>query len=182
MGAIVYDSSQKAFGLTNHHVVCNDTTNDGESIMQPYDLSVNQSDIIGTLSNSDVTLDCAIFELNGSRIIDPNSIYSLLGKIKQTTEPSTGKPVKKYGCKTGLTFGEIDGVGDTFFSIKSSVNPPILISDCGDSGSIWLLDSPLNDTAVGLHYGGGNSTTTNSPILSYAMKISQVLIKMKVNF
>jgi hypothetical protein len=152
LGAIVTDRTTKALvGLSNFHVLVGDGGQKGDAVTQP--ATTNLTDIIGSVTRWDETLDCAICTLNSSRMLSQRiiDIPVIPPGIK---EPLLGMSLVKSGRTTGKTYGIIDGVSnDEFTIIPFHTNDPINeISAPGDSGSLWLEMDGYS--AIGLHYAG----------------------------
>ncbi len=153
LGAVVFDAVSGAqMGLSNHHVFVGNTGQAGDNIAQP--ATVNQADVIGTLTRWSLQLDAAVCTLNNSRVIS-TGIVDFPGDATGAAEPLVGTGVAKSGRTTGTTFGIIDGVSSTEFTVVPDPNRPAPggeISMGGDSGSVWLRVA--DSAAIGLHYAG----------------------------
>ncbi|GII95507.1 hypothetical protein Ssi02_57380 [Sinosporangium siamense] len=154
LGLVVFDADNGTrLGLSNHHVLVAETGRKGDDIIQPAN-GVVAGDLIGTLDRWDETLDCAVCILNGSRA-SSTGIFDYPGGATGMAAPVIGTPVTKSGRTTQTTFGIIDGVSFTDFTIVPDPARPAVngeISSGGDSGSIWLRRS--DSAAVGLHFAG----------------------------
>lgn len=180
LGSILYDSRGKLVGLSNYHVLFADDGRVGDKIVQPNSGVYNSADVIGKVIAGNPDIDCAIFELNGTRRSD-HLVYDLCDKIIDAIQPSRDDRVVKSGAKTGITYGIIDGIPrDNKFTIsfdRLKPNPAGELSDLGDSGSIWLLNNEELNFGVGLHYGGSNDGTR-----AYAYDLTAVLDELGIHF
>lgn len=184
LGAIVYDADTlEPMGLTNHHVLVRNIGQRGDNIAQP--ATVDAADVIGTLVRWDRRLDCAICTLNNARGIS--------GRIEGYPDrpggpggptgvrrPSVGMPVTKSGIATGVTYGIVDGIGFTQFTVVPDPAHPSLngeISASGDSGSVWLEVGSFN--AVGLHWGGEQDTAPQAE-RAWAKRMDKVARKLDI--
>jgi hypothetical protein len=153
LGCITHDrSTGNAMGLSNYHVLVDNSGESGDSVTQP--ATQQTEDIIGQVTRWNETFDCAIFSLNNSRQISSN-ILGLGNKPSGTADPLIGMHVVKSGLTTGVTYGLIDGVSLEEFTVVpelSSTPSAEEISAPGDYGSIWL--DRLTGKALGLHYAG----------------------------
>lgn len=119
-------------------------------------------------------------------------VLNLAMSIEGIEEPKVGTPVVKYGAATGKTYGVIEsrrstdipmvypGLGNqtyflNAFCIKADPGGEQVISDRGDSGSIWV--NPKTKKIVGLHVGGYK----NHPEIAVAHSASDVLEQLGVN-
>ena len=73
-------------------------------------------------------------------------------------------PVWKYGAKTGMTYGIIDGrscldCAELSIHIDERYpNPNNILTDHGDSGAIWILNEDSEMLRpIALNYGGGET-------------------------
>jgi hypothetical protein len=153
LGMVVFDVASGApMGLSNYHVLVGLGGQVGDPIVQP-GLNTPEN-VIGTLSRWNLTLDCAVCTLNGSRGIS-SSILSFPSGVAGPTPPVIGMAVAKSGRTTGTTRGIIDGVSAaecTMIPDPASPAPTGEISAGGDSGSVWI--EVESAAAVGLHYAG----------------------------
>lgn len=157
LGAIVFDAISLApLGLSNHHVFVGDTGQLGDQIIQP--ASGNSGDIVGSLTRWNKDLDCAVCTINQTRRISREIVDYPQG-IAGVKQPIIGTSVTKSGRTTGTTFGIIDGVSSTEFTMipdPQRPSPNGEISSGGDSGSVWLDTTNLH--AIGLHFAGEGSS------------------------
>ncbi|MBC8030520.1 MAG: hypothetical protein H7Z16_10455 [Pyrinomonadaceae bacterium] len=113
----------------------------------------------------------------------------------------TGDRVVKSGRTSGVTYGIVSRVGVTVttdyggdvgevqvggFEIKPNPSKPPVegeITDVGDSGSIWMVDTngPDKDVVLGLHFAG---ETEPDPAEEHAVacNIHSVLQKLRISF
>ncbi|QDU94118.1 hypothetical protein Pla8534_19040 [Lignipirellula cremea] len=128
--------------------------NEHESIYQPS--QSRRQTPIAQISNerTDDRLDIAAARLTFGL---PSRSVLNLGKTKEPVLAERGMRVVKSGAKTGVTEGIVMGVSDELVVIGRSDDTPegYVISDIGDSGSLWLRADDL--APVALHFEG-NST------------------------
>ena len=153
LGVVVFDAASLApMGLSNHHVFVGETGQAGDNITQPN--TINNNDVIGTLTRWNQNIDCAVCTLNNSREISRRMLDVPEGATG-VREPFIGMRVIKSGRTTGTTFGVVDGVSTDEFTIIPNPfrpSPTGEISAGGDSGSVWL--EVRSGYAVGLHFAG----------------------------
>lgn len=201
LGAIVYDqATNKPLILSNWHVLSGSEGQIGDDILQPgkYDSSDIHNNKIGRLIRSHLGLsgDCAVASIE-ARNFDP-TILELNVRPRRTAEPELNDKVVKSGRTTGVTYGIVSRVGVVTalnyggnigvrqigcFEIGVNPNKPASreeISMGGDSGSLWLIDSPQpdNDIVVGLHFAGEDSSLPNA---EYALACSIIQVFKKLN-
>lgn len=174
LGALVWDNVDGSVCiLSNWHVLSGDLRAEpGNPCFQPGRFDQGRSsDVVARLKrwSFDHQTDAAIAELTGSRHYCAGEIVSMFQQISGSADPYLGMRVLKSGRSTGFTWGFIDGL---YFSsvIRYSngivqhfedqvhiapVEPDVLISGPGDSGSVWVTESPGEGyKAVGLHFAG----------------------------
>lgn len=203
IGAFVYDmTTGEPLMLSNWHVL-DGGGSIGDTIVQPgpYDDSSTQGNECGTLLRSHLGIagDCAVAKIS-FRDFD-SSILELNRVPRRMADPDLGDDVVKSGRTTGVTYGTVSRVdvvvkipyGGTIgvrevggFEIRPNPKKPPTrgeISMGGDSGSLWLVDVPLDhddaDVAVGLHFAG---ETDPAPDAEHALacKITSVARKLDV--
>jgi hypothetical protein len=203
IGAFVYDASTgEPLLLSNWHVL-DGGGSIGDTILQPgpYDDPASQGNECGTLLRSHLGMagDCAVAKIS-FRDFHP-SILELNRVPRRIAEPDLGDDVVKSGRTTGVTHGIVSRIdvvlkinyGGTTgvrevggFEIRPNPSKPPTrgeISMGGDSGSLWLVDVPLDhadaDVAVGLHFAG---ETDPAPDAEHAIacKITSVVRKLNV--
>jgi hypothetical protein len=192
LAAIVYDKeSGKPLGLTNHHVLIGSGNvfrragRKGDRINQPAFKPDSSRYNIGKLWKGNKHLDCSVFTILSRSIETNNSLNGIVGSVKGETYPLIGMPVKKTGARTGLTYGIISAVSSNAerFTVSSNSRKPAPkneISRPGDSGSLWVTDTPDN-LAVGLHWGGDPENTPRSEV-AFAININHVLNVLNIKF
>ncbi len=187
IGARVTDGSN-VYALSNNHVYANlnkATIND--EVIQPgtYDGGKVPNDVIGKLSAYE-----PINFHGGNNIMDAAIAFSSTADLNNATPADDGYgtptsvvteaalklPVQKYGRTTGLTNGQIDGIGATVkvcYEVKglfckkiaTFINQieiiPGTFSAGGDSGSL-IVD--MNRNPIGLLFAGSSQSTFANPI------------------
>jgi hypothetical protein len=192
IGALVNFGDADTYILSNQHVLNPSFRfGDGQPIL---DAGFNQ---IGTLvawsEEGDQQMDAAIAlvtspvplgPLYDGEALNPSPMSEQ--EVLAAAQPSGGFAVKKYGQRTGLTFGVISTTAP-FRDVNNSDGTEMLnqwlitstsgssFSESGDSGS--LIMGAHNNRPVGLLWGGDNS----SPLVSYANKISVVQNTLRIS-
>ena len=174
LGALVWDNTDGSVCiLSNWHVLAGDLSSEaGTPCFQPGRLDQGRSsDVVAHLKrwSFDRQTDAAIAQLTGSRHYCAGEILSLVQQITGETPPYLGMRVQKYSRSTGFTWGFVDGL---YFSSAieysngivqvfedqihiAPVNPSDRISEPGDSGAVWVTETPTDGyKAVGLHFAG----------------------------
>lgn len=152
LGAIVFDRSTGApMALSNHHVFSKNRPEEGigETVNQP--ATTRSSDAIGSVTRGNRRLDCAVAALREGRRFSVG-ILDFPGGIKGVADPLLGMRVAKSGRTTGTTFGVIEGVTETEFTVVPTIDDGKELTSGGDSGSVWLEET--SHAAVGLHSRG----------------------------
>ncbi len=121
---------------------------------------------------------CSIGEQDGTRGRSVSPAIVELPRLAACSKPHVvGLKVIKFGLRTGITRGIIDGTDGVEFSIViDSEFPPSqgMLSGPGDSGSLWLDRQTF--TAVGLHF-----TSVMSPeIRAWGRSMTAVCEKLKI--
>ncbi|MCP5101974.1 MAG: hypothetical protein GY950_01280 [bacterium] len=178
IGLIVHNRlSGKAALLSNWHVLCNDgDANVGDPIVQPGrpDGGKHGKDTAAFLLEKfviDQDGDAAIAEVKENKQWRPGQ-FPTNARITGIRNPILGEKLVKSGCKTGETYGQVDGIGryiidgypggplvlDGFVIGPRDLENPgnEVISGPGDSGSCW--HTPDTNEAVGLHCAGENAS------------------------
>jgi hypothetical protein len=176
IGAIVEDTQNNYYGLSNWHVLgVNSEWKVGDDVAQPSRVDGGRCsrDTIGS-----ITAGClaSTYSCNGQQVdaalasTDNRSVtFTILnlGEVEGSTAPQLGERVRKQGRTTDLTHGSIDGVGRTVnvdfghdigpvrftnqISIVSDTQLNPRFSDSGDSGSVVVNDQMQ---IVGLLFAG----------------------------
>lgn len=186
-GAIVYDLTTGGPAvLSNWHVLHGPDGQVGDPALQPGTHDDNSGDPrnqFGHLLRSHLgTAGDAALATVETRRVDP-AIMGLGVVPQEIADPDLGDRVVKSGRTTGVSHGVVsrietlvsldygDGVGDRTiggFEIAADPRRPNeddpagtgMLSDGGDSGSVWMLKSGNGRTStvmVGLHFGGSDS-------------------------
>ncbi len=152
--------------FTNYHVLFGGSTPQFVAdnfvgklqVYQNLNSANNQIGIVTNLYSQE--LDYATFALQTS-VDQAQSINALNGQLSSYIYPQINMPLVKSGASTGVTYGIIDGrscIDCSVFSIRvdsNYSNPNNMISDYGDSGSVWLLnDGSEVLKPIALHFGG----------------------------
>ena len=180
LGVVVFDAASRVpMALSNHHVLVGQGGQAGDRIAQP--ASQIPNDVIGTLARWNIDLDCAVCTLNDSRpfsrgIVDyPQGITGVL-------QPVIGTRVTKSGRTTETTFGIIDGVSTTEFTVipdPQRPSPGGEISAGGDSGSVWLQVE--TNRVIGLHFAGETDPSPSAE-RAWAKRIVSVMNALNIVF
>jgi hypothetical protein len=164
-----YRLKSYVFGFTNYHVLYGQT--DASVVMSNYvgRLPISQNlnrtnNKIGIASNLfNPNLDYATFIIQVP-FDQLQSVNMITGQLESYVYPQINMPLLKSGAKTGITYGIIDGrscIDCSELSIYIDTRYPNntgIISDFGDSGSVWILNDNTNiPKPVALHYAGGET-------------------------
>jgi hypothetical protein len=179
LGAVVFDrQTGAAMALSNHHVYAGPDGRVGDSISQPR--SLDDADVIGTLTRMDAGLDCAVATLNITRP-GTSAVVDFPDGVSVLHEPLLGWAVTKSGRTTGTTRALIDGVSSDAFTVVPDPDRPAPggeISSGGDSGAIWLrADLPF--VGVGLHFAGETGANTDR---AWAKRLTRVAATLGIRF
>ena len=198
IGALVFDRGDgRACILSNKHVLAEAVLAEtGDQILQPGRIDGGRRDVdaIARLRRTylGVKGDAAIAVLNDTRQTDSRQ-YGTNAEISRMRRAAVGDKVTKSGRTTGVTEGDVDGVGrfkviygtqewriDGFkIRVGDRANPGnIEITSAGDSGAIWY--DPDTAEGLGLHYAGeGDSAPTAE--FSLACHLDAVLDELLVS-
>lgn len=192
LGAITLNRKTcKSMLLTNYHVVCpeNDCTV-GENMAQPSPADGGEcpEDIVGQIAAGYIggEVDCAVVrQTDGGyvcRIVD-------IGPVTGTAVATLGMEVRKRGRTSGLTYGMVEEIDDTFdidygpglgtirltsqIGIQADRTKSIVFGSPGDSGSVVVN---RNNEVVGLYCCG-----SEDDIFGGANPIQPVLGILKVD-
>lgn len=186
-GAIVYDlTTGKPAVLSNWHVLHGSDGKIGDDALQPGTHDDNSGDPrnrFGRLLRSHIGAagDAALASIE-TRRIDP-AIMALGVVPDKIADPDLGDRVVKSGRTTGVSYGVVsrietlvsldyeDGAGERTigcFEIeadpqRANIHDPAgtgMLSDGGDSGSVWMLTSDEGSASTvmsGLHFAGSDS-------------------------
>ncbi len=194
MGCVVFDKDGKPLGLSVHHGLVKGRERavaDKEPIDQPGRKTQVQTgttnNTIGHIKDANLNLDCAIFTLNSSReisteIIGVGRTTGFVEKERLTNGTNVilvGKETVRGEGTIANTNGlvEADGVHRRAILIepRSSRSNTCLLSNDGDSGSVWIEEG--TNEVVGLHLGKVNGETSR-----YASHAYRIADEMKVKF
>ena len=203
IGALVYDASNGTpYVLSNWHVLHGPSGQVGDNIVQPgpYDDGAIDPNMMGRLVRSHLGLagDCAICSIIGRRA--EGEILELEVTPLRIAEVALDDEVVKSGRTTGVTYGIVKRIAVTAnvdyggsvgvrqvggFEIGVNPNKPptdLEVSMGGDSGSLWMIDTPGSDkdVAVGLHFAG-ESDPNPAAEHAVACDIGAVLRKLKIS-
>jgi len=196
VGAIVRDALTGApMLLGNWHVLVGPGGGPGDPVVQPgpWDDGRLDANVIGAVVRGHIGLagDGAVASIRNRRV-DP-AILELGVAPARLATAEIGDTVVKSGRTTGVTYGVVcrtavvvshGGTGTAFdiggFEIEPDPKRPPpdgLLSDEGDSGSLWLIHDggAATDIAVGLHFG--IETTPGSP-RALACNLHSILKKL----
>ncbi|MEE8187620.1 MAG: hypothetical protein V3T80_00285 [Kiloniellales bacterium] len=198
IGALVFDRTDgRACILSNKHVLAEAILAEvGDQILQPGRIDGGRRDVDAIARLRRLYLgvrgDAAIAVLNDTRQTDRRQ-YESNAEITQTRRAAVGDKVTKSGRTTGVTEGDVDGIGrfkvmygtqerriDGFkIKVENRANPENLeITSAGDSGAIWY--DPDTADGLGLHYAGeGDSAPTAE--YSLACHLDAVLDELSVS-
>jgi endonuclease G len=199
LGALVWDNTNGSVCiLSNWHVLSGNLHAEaGTPCFQPGRFDQGKSsDVVARLKrwSFDSQTDAAIAELTGSRHYCAGEIVSMFQQISGVTDPYLGMMVLKSGRSTGFTWGFIDGL---FFSSAieysngvvqifeeqihiAPADPNVRISESGDSGSVWVTETPDEGyRAVGLHFAGD---LPHSSFGEYALANPMTIVADRLNF
>lgn len=164
-----YRMEDYILGITNYHVLYGQTDpavviNNYVGKLRVFQNRNKQYNEIGIAANLfNPTLDFATF-VTQTPCEQSQSVNKITGLLNSYVYPQINMPLVKSGARTGVTFGIIDGrscIDCSELSIHIDThypNPTGVISDYGDSGSVWILnDNTSIPKPVALHYGGGES-------------------------
>jgi endonuclease G len=194
LGMIVYDrDTGEPMALSNWHVL--DLGGGvGADIHQPGPLDEvpSPATLLGSLVRSHRGLagDCAVAKI-ANRDTD-GSMMGIGATPVRIADPEHGDLVVKSGRTSGVTIGQIEGIGLTMsieytglkvliggiLTIQPVENETALsIAKGGDSGSVWLaIDGQTpTDVAIGLHFGGDEHRN-----VAYACALRPVMTKLRV--
>lgn len=190
LGSVVTDrATGRPMILSNWHVFVADwATRPGVAVYQPglTDGGTFQ-DMVGRYARDamPVNLDAAVATVNGARGLSREQLG--LGAVRGVAAAEPGMLVVKSGRTTGITQGEVTGVDGaaklTYRGLDRVIRQVVtidqvdgvgVVSDAGDSGSLWLDAS--TDACVALHFAG-----SNVPERALGMDIGRVLDALGVD-
>ena len=195
LGGIVYKTysdKKQYFLLSNNHVLCNyGIVPIGNPVIQTNSFKDPSTlDVVANLStfipivfskkNDEFSnrVDAAIAELTSTELISKSAFR--IGIIDGVSNAKLNEPVRKVGAYSGLTEGNIFGIGSTI-QIDYNEDKYIVYKDQiliniegtpGDSGSLVFNN---DEEAIGLLIGGNVAGT-----IAYANDINIVLEKLNV--
>ncbi len=161
--------------ISAYHVLCNSDLSPyvaDEAIYQPAAEYAPYHVATTHAAKANVQLDCAAARLD-TRATVLNAQLAL-GAVAVPKAAAVGMRVCKSGAVTGVTEGVITQVdGDTIqIAADIAFDANYVLSDAGDSGSLWLEQSTR--APVGLHRGHG------SPRVATAGSILDVLAALQL--
>lgn len=188
MGAVFHDTVNDVFcGITNFHVASDESnpSHPVTHIIHPgaSDDGIVVTDRIGKISRWEINEwgDAAIFTLSRDFALSQLSTHQVISSIR---EPDLGDQVAKVGRTTGVTYGEISGIGvvETDYSdygygtilvaafsfIPIGDDPDEELGAGGDSGA--LVYCTTDDAGVGLFFAHAEQT----PFLGLACILSYI--------
>ena len=184
IGAIVYDRTDGApCILSNKHVLAEAALAEaGDQILQPGRVDGGRRDLdaIARLRRMHLGVngDAAIAALNQSRQTR-TALYGSDLQIRESRRAQVGDLAAKSGRSTGVTDGQVDGVGrfkvrygftDHWiegFKLRTQdrANPGDLeLTRHGDSGALWY--DPVTQEGLGLHFAGEDDS---APAAEFAL-------------
>ncbi|MBZ0294207.1 MAG: S1 family peptidase [Anaerolineae bacterium] len=193
LGGIVLDRSSRApMVLSNWHVLAAGWhANPQHKVFQPGRFDGGREvDAIAMFTRHGMFqhIDAAVATLtDGGRQYLNEQLGLPNGHIQGVTAPTLGMKVVKSGRASAITHGVVDSINGRITMSYSSgdyvIQPTLLIvpatdgevvSQPGDSGSIWLEESTMR--AVGLHFAGGNI-----PERAVAINMTAVLAALEID-
>ena len=164
-----YAIESHIYGFTNYHVLYGGAS--PETVLKDYagkfpvfqnlNRQDNQIGIASDLFSFDLDYATFVLQVQSDQL---QSINLIEGALTSYLYPQINMSLRKSGASTGLTFGIIDGrscVDCSELSIHIDTNYPSpdgVVSNYGDSGSVWILNDNSNILKpVALHYGGGQT-------------------------
>jgi len=204
IGAIVYDRrTGRPCVLSNAHVLQGADGMPGDIVLQPgrFDDSDVANNSLGTMLRGHFGLagDCAIAGIE-TRMFD-ETILELGVAPRRLAKVAIGDKVVKSGRTTGVTRGTVVRIGVVIrpdyggrigqvqiggFEIGPTPGAPpptALLSDEGDSGSLWLIENggAATDIAAGLHVAQQIDAMSGADH-AVACNIHSVFEKLDVSF
>lgn len=181
MGLVVTDNRRAgapAF-LTAAHVLYSGSGAPGDLVMQPSPGDgASPADAIATAGRANLATDAALVLLDQGRAAHP---VVALSSVRQAgpREPRLGDVLEKCGRTTGLTQGQVDGIGQYMgvtdaFRLVGLTSAQIVAA--GDSGAVWY--DPATGAVVGLHCKG--PTTPAAGNFAIAAKLTAVSRRLAV--
>jgi hypothetical protein len=129
--------------------------------------------------------DAAVAKLNGTRAFSREQLSTGV-VVRHASLPSMGQILEKCGRTTGVTQGEVVGMGKYFYAdaplgisgfqlelvghddpLREDLSAP------GDSGALWY--DPTSKTGVGLHAAGEVAQSSEFAIASYLTRVLSAL-------
>ncbi len=204
IGAVVYDKrTGRPCVLSNAHVLQGAEGMPGDIVLQPgrFDDSDVANNSLGTLLRGHFGLagDCAIAGIE-TRMFD-DTILELGVAPRRLAKAAIGDKVVKSGRTTGVTRGTVVRIGVIIrndyggrigqvqiggFEIGPMPGAPPpngMLSDEGDSGSLWLIENhgAATDIAAGLHFAQQSDAMSGAEH-AVACNIHSVFEKLDVSF
>lgn len=204
IGAIVYDRrTGRPCVLSNAHVLQGSAGAIGDTTLQPgrFDDSDVANNELGPLLRSHFghAGDCAIAAIE-TRLFD-EAILEFGIAPKRLAKVVIGDTVTKSSRTTGVTHGQVVRIGVIINHdyggqvgvrqigafeigpIPGAPPPNGLLSDEGDSGSVWVIEEPggISNIAAGLHFAQEADPMTNAEH-ALACNIHSVFEKLDISF
>jgi hypothetical protein len=175
LGYFGRDATGSIWIISAYHVLCNVDLSPNalqEVIYQPAAAVVDYQMASTRVSKANAVLDCA------AALLMPGIAFSNaqlgLGAVSAPIAPVVGMRVCKSGAVSGITEGIITQINDDTLRIEAdpAFDPDYLLSDAGDSGSLWLQQGTL--APVALHRG------RSSPRRADALNIQTALAALSL--
>jgi hypothetical protein len=198
LGAIVYlaESGEKAL-LSCWHVLATENGRQGDAVYQPslVDQGDPRFDGVANLERwcIDEDGDAAVARLTRARMVQLEQLATdPLVQVDTVRPVRLGEDLVKSGRGTGVTRGQVDGVGRYLLRLHSGspvwiegfrlVSPKDAkgeLTGPGDSGSVWYSPTGSRVAGVGLHVDGEKSS--QEPEFAIACHFGRVLQRLKVS-
>lgn len=177
LSCILEDNNGNSYCLSCYHVIFGMFENGvGGDILQPGIYEINNIIATANLHNSihNKEMDVVAFPINNRS--NSNFIYPFNKPLKYAKIPVVGDNVKKSGIATGVTYGILQAVS-VFNSWSVSVgknynkmSSTSKLTDFGDSGSLWVLDTNQTTNLQGIAIHTGISDSSDEISLSTSLK------------
>ena len=170
LGLIATDAAGANWIISCYHVLCDSGLGayvQDDVVFQPAAVANSNSIAVTSKTKANAGLDCAAAKIQPGITVS-NEVLGI-GAIAGITAGAIGMRVVKSGGTSGITEGVISNVAAQTISIRIDSSFPLdyVLSEPGDSGSIWLEQT--TQRAVALHRG------LNTPREAVAVPIQVVL-------